>query len=95
MLLRLMRRLPEAQDEALLQDLLDEAGDFIRAYTGRKEVPAALESAQVQLAAVLYNRLGMEGETRRSEGSVERTAEGVPEALRRQLNPFRLAKGVE
>ena len=94
MLTRLMRRLPEAQDEALLNDLLREAGDFIRAYTGRTEVPEALESAQVQLAAVLYNRLGMEGETRRAEGSVERVAEAVPEDLRRQLNPFRLARGV-
>ena len=94
MLHRLMRRLPDAEDLALLRDLLDEAGDFIRAYTGREAVPAALESAQVQLAAVLYNRLGMEGETRRSEGSTERAVEAVPEELRRQLNPYRLAKGV-
>ena len=94
MLQRLRRRLPDADDEALLQDLLDEAGDFIRAYTGRAQVPEALESAQVQLAAVLYNRLGMEGEARRAEGSVERAVEAVPEDLRRQLNPFRLAKGV-
>ena len=94
MLRRLMRRLPEATDEALLQDLLDEAGDFIRAYTGRDAVPQPLESAQVRLAAVLYNRLGMEGETRRVEGSIERVAEAVPEDLRRELNPYRLAKGV-
>ena len=89
-----MRRLPDAQDEALLQELLDEAGDFIRAYTGRGEVPEALESAQVQLAAIYYNRLGMEGEARRVEGAVERQVDAVPAELRRQLNPYRLVKGV-
>ena len=94
MLQRLMRRLPDAADEVLLRDLLAEAADFIRAYTGRDAVPPALESAQVQLAAVLYNRLGMEGEARRTEGSVAREIEAVPEDLRRQLNPYRLAKGV-
>ena len=94
MLLRLKRRLPDETDEVLLQELLDEAGDFIRAYTGRSEVPAVLQSAQVHLAAVLYNRLGMEGETRRVEGSVERVTAAVPEEVRRQLNPYRLVRGV-
>ena len=95
MLERLKRRLPDAANEALLQDLLDEAGDFIRAYTGREDVPEALVSAQIQLAAVFFNRLGMEGESRHVEGSVEHATQAVPEEIRRQLNPYRLVKGVE
>lgn len=94
MLEKLMRRLPDATDAALLQDLLADAAAFICAYTGRTDVPEALQSAQVQLAAVFYNRLGMEGEARRVEGSVEHVADAVPEEIRRQLNPFRLVKGV-
>ena len=79
---------------ALLQDLLDDAGRFIRAYTGRESVPEALEGAQLALAAAMFNRMGMEGETRHGEGSVERVAELLPEDVRRQINPYRLAKAV-
>ena len=94
MLEKLKRRIPDADDAALLNDLLDAAAAAICAYTGRDEVPAALEGAQLELAAVSYNRMGMEGERSHSEGGVSRSAEDLPEALRRQLNPFRLAKAV-
>lgn len=94
MLEKLMRRIPDAQNEELLQDMLDDAESFILAYTGRSEVPGALRNAQVQLAAVFYNRLGMEGEEKHAEGSVSRTTDAVPEEIRRQLNRFRLVKGV-
>ena len=94
MLDRLKRRIPDAQDEQLLLDLLVDAGRFIRAYTGRDSVPDPLEGVQVSLAAVLFNRIGMEGETRHGEGSAERVAQLLPEDVRRQLNPFRLAKAV-
>ena len=70
MLEKLKRRLPDAEDEALLGDLLGEAGAFLRAYTNRAELPEALEDAQVRVAAILYNRIGMEGESSHSEGGV-------------------------
>ena len=94
MLEKLFRRIPDAEDEELLGDLLEDAGRMIMAYTGRGEVPVALEGAQVALAAVLYNRMGMEGEVSHSEGGVSRSVELLPEDLKRQLNPFRLAKAV-
>lgn len=94
MLNKLKRRIPDADDDALLNDLLDAAEAAILAYTGRTELPEALQGAQLELAAVMYNRMGMEGETARSEGGVSRTAESLPEGLRRQMNPFRLAKAV-
>ena len=76
MLLRLHRRLgisTGAQDE-LLTDLLADANALMLAYLNRAELPAALENAQCQLAVLLYNRLGMEGESAHSEGGVSRTA---------------------
>lgn len=94
MLARLKRRLPDASDEALLADLLEESGAFIRAYTHREVVPDALEDAQVRIAAILYNRMGMEGESDHSEGGVSRTADTLPEDLRRWLNSWRLAKAL-
>ena len=94
MLAKLKRRLPDADNIALLRDLLEEAGAFICAYTRRDSVPAALEDAQVRIAAMLYNRMGMEGEISHSEGGVSRTAEMLPEDVKRWLNGWRVAKTV-
>ena len=94
MIERLKRRIPDSTNEELLSELLDEAGAFIRAYTGRTQLPPGLESAQVRVAAVLYNRMGMEGESSHSEGGVSRTAEALPGDLRAWLNGWRLARSV-
>ena len=94
MLAKLKRRLPDAADDALLNDLLAEAGAFICAYTRRSAVPEGLEDAQVRVAAILFNRMGMEGERVHGEGGVNRTAEMLPEDLVRWLNGWRLARTV-
>ena len=94
MLERLKRRLPDAgeNEDMLLNDLIADAGSFICAYTCRESVPAALEGAQLELAAVMYNRMGMEGESAHSEGGVSRTAAALPDDLRAWLNCWRLAR---
>lgn len=96
MIEQLFRRIPDAAstDEQLLVDLLAAAGDTICAYTGRAEVPEALANVQVSLAVIMFNRMGMEGESAHSEGGVSRTAQMLPDDLRHQLNPFRLVKAV-
>ena len=94
MLEKLKRRIPDATDDALLRNLLSDAERYILAYTGREELPEALEGLVIELAAILYNRLGMEGETAHSEGGVSWSAELLPEHLRRVMNPYRLAKAV-
>ena len=94
MLSKIKRRLPDCSDEVLLQDLLDSAAGMICAYTGRESMPVQLEYMQIEIACILYNRMGMEGESTHSEGSVSHTAESLPEFVRRQINPFRLAKAV-
>ena len=96
MLLRLHRRLgisTGAQDELLI-DLLADANALMLAYLTRAELPAALENAQCQLAVLLYNRLGMEGERARSEGGVTLTVDTLPEDVLSQLRPYRLCKAV-
>ena len=95
MLDRLKRRVPDARDDALLSDLLSDAENMILAYTGRDSVPLVLQGAQIEIAAMLFNRMGMEGESSHSEGSVSRSADSLPEYIIRQLNPFRLARAVK
>lgn len=95
MLTRLKRRIPDADNDHLLSDLLADAESMIRAYTGRSEIPDVLEGAQIEIAAILYNRMGMEGESAHSEGGVSHAADSLPEYIRRQLNPWRLARAVE
>ena len=96
MLERLKRRLPDAGagEEALLNDLIEDAGRFICAFTLRDEVPEALTGVQVELAAIFYNRMGMEGEKSHNEGGVSRTAEALPEDIAARLRPWRLARTV-
>ncbi len=96
MLERLRRRLPDAgeDEDMLLNDLIADAGRFICAYTCRESVPLALEGAQLELAAVMYNRMGMEGESSHGEGGVNRVAELLPENIACQLRPWRRARTV-
>lgn len=93
---RLRLSLPgqEGAAEALLLELLRQAGEMMLAYTGRDALPAALAGAQVRLAAVLYNRLGTEGESIRREGGALMHFEPLPRMIEAQLRPYRLAKAV-
>lgn len=90
---RMQARLPELAEKRL-EALLADAEGMILACTGRRSLPQALETAQVQLAVTLYNREGTEGQTAHSEGGVSRTMTGMPEEIRRQIAPYRLARVV-
>lgn len=92
MLDKLKRRIPDAVDEVLLSDLLTAAGDMLRAYTARDVLPSALDEAVVQLACVLFNRMGMEGETKHTEGGIVRESSGLPADIAAQAQPYRLAR---
>ncbi len=80
--------------DSLLLELLQQAEGLILAYTGRDALPMALESAQIMLAVVLYNRLGTEGESIRREGGALMHFEALPRLIEAQLKPYRLAKAV-
>lgn len=86
-------RLPDATNkDELLQSLLDEAGAAILAMTNRTEIPAALDYTQIKLAAIAYNRMGVEGESSHSEGGVSVSIDSMPENIRREIAPFRLVR---
>lgn len=81
----------EQGEDSLLLSLLEDAKALICALTWRTEVPRELENAQVRLALVFFNRMGMEGETDHAEGDVRRSVEGLPADLRREIFAFRRA----
>lgn len=69
--------------------LLDEAEETILDLIGRDRLPIRLVSVQVELAVILYNRQGAEGETSRSEGGIARTfLDGLPDELRERLKSY-------
>lgn len=84
----------KGSDDELIALLLAEAEEYIIGYTRRKSLPAALIGAQVRLAAMYYNRRGIEGERRMSEGSVSHEVEALPSDIERVLNQHRVAKVV-
>ena len=94
MLSQLRIRLPdqESAPDALLRSLLQDAAALICALTWRDAVPAGLENAMLRLAVIFFNRMGMEGESEHTEGDVRRAAADLPEALRREIFSFRLAR---
>ena len=94
MIAQLRLRLPDADEapDALLSSLLSDAAALIRALTWRDTVPDELQNALLRLAVIFFNRMGMEGESVRIEGDVHRTADSLPDALRREICSYRLAK---
>ena len=93
LLASLRLHLPDAGEGevSLLLSLLEDAAALICALTWRQQVPEALKNAQVRLAVILYNRMGMEGEREHTEGDVKRAAADLPEGLRREIFAFRKA----
>ena len=96
LLTRLKRRLNitgEEKDE-LLCDLLADAHALMLSFMNRTELPEALFPALIRLACILYNRLGIEGESHHSEGSVSMTVDSLPQEITLQLMPYRLLRTV-
>ena len=91
MLSSLRLRLDQEVSDELLLSLLQDAAALICALTWRDQVPPGLYSAQIRLALIFYNRMGMEGEKEHSEGDVKRSADDLPDALRREIFSFRRA----
>lgn len=77
-------------DEDLLSFLLSDAEEFVLGYTNRTELPAALNKPVRDLAVIAYNRLGIEGETGRSEGGESYSFDTAPKQIYDVLDQYRL-----
>lgn len=93
LLSRLRLRIPEEKEEALLVSLLLEAEEYIKAATKRKTLPSSLEYTQIELAVCFYNRLGMEGISRSTEGPVTQEFKDIPDHISAMIRSKRLLMG--
>lgn len=81
------------KDDELLELLLNKAENYIKTYTQRSQLDNSLKTIAVDIAVILYNRLGTEGEVSRSVGVTQNfDSDFIPKHIRDQLKQFRLAK---
>ncbi|MCM1335303.1 MAG: phage head-tail connector protein [Bacteroides sp.] len=74
---------------AALEALLQSAEETILDLIGRDVLPPRLISVQVELALILFNRQGAEGETSRSEGGIARAfLDGLPDEMKERLKSY-------
>ncbi len=72
-----------------LQLLLDKAENILLDYLGRDTLPERLNDMTVQIAITLYNRLGNEGEEKRTENDISVSfSELVTDDMLRRLKNY-------
>lgn len=94
---RLRNRIPEEDNELVLNELLETAKDVIMSnlypfeedITG-KDFPTKYNSLCLDIATEMYNKQGAEGEVAHSENGVSRTYSSayVSSELLRQITPY-------
>ncbi|MBN1778447.1 MAG: phage head-tail connector protein [Clostridiales bacterium] len=85
-------RITDTEQDALLADLITDAQAFAMGYTGRDPLPDAAEGAIIELAAMSFGRLGIEGQAAHAEGRISIRVDGLPAMLKAQLDSYRVAK---
>jgi hypothetical protein len=74
---------------------LDDARDYIIAYTGREswpELPPSLAAIQVELAVQAWNRRGLEGLSSSGNDGVSFHVDTLPAYMERALNQWRVGR---
>lgn len=75
--------------------ILDVAKDTILDYIGHETIPERLESIVVQLAVIMYNQQGAEGESARSEGGISQSfLNDLPPLMLKRLKQYPRKVGV-
>lgn len=90
-IIKLMRLTGES-DECLLSLLLEDAREFVLAYTNRTKLIEPLKKPVRDLAVIAYNRRGTEGESSRSGGGESYSFDNAPKQIYDVLNRYRLAR---
>jgi len=85
-------RIADTEQDALLEDLIIDAQAFAMGYTGRDPLPESADGAIVELAAMTFGRLGIEGQSAHAEGRISIRVDGLPEMLKAQLDSYRIAR---
>ena len=79
-------------NENLISLLLSDATELVLSYTGRTELPVALNKTVRDLAVIAYNRMGAEGESSRSGAGESYSFDAAPKQIYDVLDRYRLIK---
>lgn len=80
------------RDEELVEVVLEDAKDWVLAYTGRKKMIPELKKTVRDLAVVAINRMGTEGESSRTGVGESYNFDNAPKQIYDVLNRYRLAR---
>ena len=80
------------RDEELVEVVLEDATDWVLAYTGRKKMIPELKKTVRDLAVIAINRMGTEGETSRTGAGESYNFDNAPKQIYDVLNRYRLAR---
>jgi len=87
-----VKALTGVSDDDKIAVLLDDAEEYVLAYTGRSRIPDGLRRTVREAAIVALNRLGTEGESSRSEAGESYSFDDSPKHIIDAMNRYRLAK---
>ena len=87
-----LKKLTGETDEGLLELLYDTATAEVLSLTNRTVLNDALTAAAEKWALIAWNRLGIEGESSRSEAGISSSFIEVPEPIRGIISLNRIAR---
>ncbi len=90
--LEMLKKITGESDEELLSILLQMAEEKVLALTNRSKMIYPLRPSVRDCANVAYNRLGMEGETSRSEGGISSAFAEIPKDIEQAIKRYRLGR---
>lgn len=80
------------RDEELVEVVLEDATDWVLAYTRRKKMIPELKKTVRDLAVIAINRMGTEGESSRTGAGESYNFDNAPKQIYDVLNRYRLAR---
>lgn len=91
--LKLRLNITDTSQDALLEGILEDVEADILAYTNRSELLPAMNSLQIKVAIIEYNKQGSEGMASDSQGGKSQSwIDGLPQDIKSTLTAFRRLK---
>lgn len=90
--LEMLKKITGESDNDLLSLLLQMAEDKVLALANRTKMIYPLKPAVRDWAIVAYNRMGMQGETSRSEGGISSAFAEIPKDIEAAIKKYRLGR---
>lgn len=88
----MLKKITGESDEELLSLLLTMAEEKVLSLANRTKMIYPLKPAVRDWAIVAYNRLGMQGETSRSEGGISSAFAEIPKDIDEAIKRYRLGR---